>query len=70
MRRRKTLSKYHVDDNGQIINTQPTLSSKTRKLMEFMTMINVMSEAMTQSASVEDDNESTNDEDIETNEGD
>lgn len=70
MRRRKTLSKYHVDDNGQITNTQPTLSPKTRKLMEFMTMINVMSEAMTQSTSVENDNESTNDEDIETNEGD
>lgn len=69
MRRRKTLSKYHVDDNGQITNTQPTLSPKTRKLMEFMTMINVMSEAMTQSTSVEDD-ESTTDEDIETNEGD
>lgn len=70
MRRRKTLSKYQVDDNGQIINTQPTLSPKTRKLMEFMTMINVMSEAMTQSTSVEDDDESTNDEDNETNEGD
>ena len=70
MRRRKTLSKYHVGDDGQIINTQPTLSPKTRKLMEFMTMINVMSEAMTQSTSVEDDNESANDEDIETNEGD
>lgn len=69
MRRRKTLSKYQVDDNGQIINTQPTLSPKTRKLMEFMTMINVMSEAMT-STSVEDEGESTNDEDNETNEGD
>lgn len=45
MKRRKTVNKYRVDKMGQITNTQPTLSPKTRKLMEFVTMMSAFSDA-------------------------
>ena len=57
MKRRKNINKYKVDETGQITNTQPKLSPKTQKLLEFMTMMSAMSEMMGDTSSVADDEE-------------
>ena len=57
MKRRKNINKYKVDETGQITNTQPKLSHKTQKLLEFMTMMSAMSEMMGDTSSVVDDEE-------------
>ena len=43
MKRRKTLNKYRVNDRGQITNTQPVLSPKTRQLLEFASVMSALS---------------------------
>ena len=43
MKRRKTLNKYTVGEQGQITNNQPTLSPKTQKLFQFMGMMGMLS---------------------------
>ena len=57
MKRRKNVNKYRVDDDGRITNTQPKLSPKTQKMLEFMTMMSAIPELMGESS-----NEAVNDE--------
>lgn len=42
MKRRKTVNKYTVGENGQITNNQPKLSKRTRELLGFMGMMEVL----------------------------
>lgn len=47
MKRRKTVSKYHVDNMGRITNTQPKVSESTRQilsLLSFAEMVNGLSD--------------------------
>ena len=47
MKRRKTASKYHVDNMGRITNTQPQVSESTRQilsLLSFAEMVNGLSD--------------------------
>ena len=47
MKRRKTVSKYHVDNMGRITNTQPQVSESTRQilsLLSFAEMVNGLSD--------------------------
>jgi hypothetical protein len=48
MKRRKTLNKYTVGEQGQITNNQPTLSPKTQKLFQFMGMMEMLSGYMSE----------------------
>lgn len=48
MRRRKTLNKYTVGEQGQITNNQPALSPKTQKLFQFMGMMEMLSGYMSE----------------------
>lgn len=48
MKRRKTLNKYTVGEQGQITNNQPTLSPKTQKLFQFMSMMEMLSGYMSE----------------------
>jgi hypothetical protein len=60
MKRRKTLNKYTVGEQGQITNNQPTLSPKTQKLFQFMGMMEMLSGYMSETeptTSEEDTNE-------------
>ena len=36
MKRRKTVSKYHVDEKGRITNTKPEISKTTQQALAFM----------------------------------
>lgn len=42
MKRRKTLNKYTVGNHGQITNNQPTISPRTRKLLEVFAFAEMM----------------------------
>lgn len=57
MKRRKNVNKYRVDDDGRITNTQPKLSPKTQKMLEFMTMMSAIPELMGESSNEEVDDE-------------
>lgn len=48
MKRRKTLNKYTVGEQGQITNNQPTLSPKAQKLFQFMGMMEMLSGYMSE----------------------
>ena len=65
MKRRKNVNKYRVDDDGRITNTQPKLSPKTRKMLEFMTMMSAIPELMGESSNEEVDNEVDNEVEVE-----
>lgn len=54
MKRRKNVNKYKVSENGEITNTQPTLSPKVQKLLEFMTIASALNDAI---VPVEENNE-------------
>lgn len=57
MKRRKNVNKYRVDDDGRITNTQPKLSPKTQKMLEFMTMMSAIPDLMGESSNEEVDDE-------------
>jgi hypothetical protein len=42
MKRRKTVNKFTVGDHGQITNNQPTISPRTRKLLEMFAFAEMM----------------------------
>ena len=65
MKRRKNVNKYRVDDDGRITNTQPKLSPKTQKMLEFMTMMSAIPELMGESSNEEVDNEDENEVEVE-----
>lgn len=44
MKRRKTLNKYSVGDNGEIKNNKPILSERTKQLVSMMGMFDALSE--------------------------
>ncbi len=68
MKRRKNVNKYRVDDDGRITNTQPKLSPKTRKMLEFMTMMSAIPELMGESSNEEVDEEDENEVEVEAEE--
>lgn len=68
MKRRKNVNKYRVDDDGRITNTQPKLSPKTRKMLEFMTMMSAIPELMGESSNEEVDEEDGNEAEVEVEE--
>ena len=65
MKRRKNVNKYRVDDDGRITNTQPKLSPKTQKMLEFMTMMSAIPELMGESSNEEVENEDENEVEVE-----
>ena len=64
MKRRKNVNKYRVDDDGRITNTQPKLSPKTQKMLEFMTMMSAIPELMGESSNEEVDDENEVDDEV------
>lgn len=45
MKRRKTVNRYTIGENGQIINNSPRpLSNRTQKLIDFMMFAEMLSE--------------------------
>ena len=42
MKRRKTVSKYHVDNMGRITNTQPQVSESTRQILSLLSFAEVV----------------------------
>lgn len=68
MKRHKNVNKYRVDDDGRITNTQPKLSPKTRKMLEFMTMMSAIPELMGESSNEEVDEEDGNEAEVEVEE--
>lgn len=68
MKRRKNVNKYRVDDDGRITNTQPKLSPKTQKMLEFMTMMSAIPELMGESSNEEVDEEDENEVEVEVEE--
>lgn len=65
MKRRKNVNKYRIDDDGRITNTQPKLSPKTQKMLEFMTMMSAIPELMGESSNEEVDEEDENEVEVE-----
>lgn len=43
MKRRKSVNKYTVGENGQITNNQPVLSERTRSVLGFMGLMEALS---------------------------
>lgn len=68
MKRRKNVNKYRVDDDGRITNTQPKLSPKTQKMLEFMTMMSAIPDLMGESSNEEVDNEVEDEVEVEVEE--
>lgn len=44
MKRRKTVNRYTVGDNGEIKNNKPVLSERTKQLVSMMGMFDALSE--------------------------
>lgn len=58
MKRRKTVNRYRIGENGQITNTSPRkLSNTTRNLLDFMMFAQMMADM--EDIAVEDGVEST-----------
>ena len=64
MKRRKTLNKYTVGDHGQITNNHPTLSPRTRKMLEIFTMAEMIKELSSDKYLSDDDVEIVGEEDV------
>ena len=57
MKRRKTVSKYTVGDNGQIQSTSPRkLSNRTQQLMELMMFAQMFSALSDETSSIDEEN--------------
>lgn len=57
MKRRKTVNKYTVGDNGQIQSTSPrNLSNRTQKLMEIMMFAQMFSALSDETSSIDEEN--------------
>lgn len=57
MKRRKTVNRYTVGDNGQIQSTSPrNLSNRTQKLMEIMMFAQMFSALSDETSSIDEEN--------------
>ena len=57
MKRRKTVNKYIVGDNGQIQSTSPRkLSNRTQQLMELMMFAQMFSALSDETSSIDEEN--------------
>lgn len=57
MKRRKTVNKYTVGDNGQIQSTSPRkLSNRTQQLMEFVMFAQMFSALSGEASSIDEEN--------------
>ena len=57
MKRRKTVNRYTVGDNGQIQFTSPrNLSNRTQKLMEIMMFAQMFSALSDETSSIDEEN--------------
>ena len=57
MKRRKTVNRYTVGDNGQIQSTSPrNLSNRTQQLMELMMFAQMFSALSDETSSIDEEN--------------